>query len=197
MSSDAIIFASDARERPEAIDAGGRSDPTWLALLRSAILIFLAWTCVGVFQAVPDTFMGFHWSGFTSKLMDAWAWALLTPALLLIDRKFASIEQNIVRLVLLFLLLSIPVSLVHTYLSGLLLYAVPGAWWNPLLRSDYIVYFFLGSWQTYSALVGVVYAFKYYNRFLTSRLQLERVEKKAPCVPAQRTAPPAGTAFSV
>ena len=177
MSSDAIILASDARARAKAADAGGRVDRPWLTWLRSAILIFLAWTCVGLFLAVPDTFMGFHWPVFMAKIVDAWAWALLTPALLLIDRKFASFEQNIIRLALLFLLLSIPFSLTHTYLCGLLLFAVPGVWWNPLIRPDYMVYFFLGGWQTFSALVGVVYEFKYYNRFLTSRLQLERVEK--------------------
>ena len=177
MGSDAIILASDSRASAEGVEAGGRSDPTWLALLRSAILIFLAWTCVGVFLAVPDTFMGFHWPMFLSKVIDAWAWALLTPALLLIDRKLSSIEQNIVRLALLLLLLSIPFSLVHTFLAGLLLYAIPQVWWNPLIRPDFAIYFFLGGWQTFSALVGIVYAFKYYNRFLTSRLQLERVEK--------------------
>ncbi|KRC82919.1 hypothetical protein ASE13_10480 [Sphingomonas sp. Root241] len=148
-----------------------------MALVRSAIFIFLAWTCVGVFLAVPDTFTGFHWPMLVSKIIDAWAWALLTPALLLIDRKLSSIEQNIVRLALLLLLLSIPFSLAHTFLTGLLLYAIPQIWWNPLLRPDFAVYFFLGAWQTFSALVGIIYAFKHYNRFLTSRLQLERVEK--------------------
>jgi len=177
MGSDSIIFASDEQAHFQAAEADGRSDRTWLARLGPAILIFLAWTCVGVFLAVPDTFMGFHWPVFMAKLVDAWAWALLTPALFLIDRKLASIELNIVRLAFLFLLLSIPFSLAHTYLSGLLLYAIPQVWWNPLLRPDFTIYFFLGGWQTYSALVGIVYAFKYYNRFLTSRLQLERLEK--------------------
>jgi two-component system LytT family sensor kinase len=177
VSSDAIILARDARAHSETTDGDGRSDPSWLVMARSMVLIFLAWTCVGVFLAVPDTFMGFHWPAFMSKVVDAWAWALLTPALLLIDRKLASMEQNIGRLTLLFLLLSVPFSLMHTYVCGLLLLAVPGAWWNPLLRPDFAVYYFLGGWQTFSALVGIVYAFKYYNRFLTSRLQLERVEK--------------------
>ena len=177
MSSDAIILASDARASAEGVEAGGRSDPTWRALLRSAILIFLAWTCIGLFLSVPDTFMGFRWLNFADKLIDSWAWAMLTPALLLIDRKFASTEQSIGRLALLFLFLSVPFSLIHVYLCGLLLLAVPQLWWNPLLRPDFAVYYFLGGWQTFSALVGIVYAFKYYNRFLTSRLQLERVEK--------------------
>lgn len=177
MSADAIILASDARASAEATDAGGRSDTTWFGRLRPAILIFLAWTCLGLFLAVPETFTGFRWLNLIDKLVDSWAWAMLTPALLLIDRKFASTEQSIGRLALLFLFLSVPFSLIHVYLCGLLLLAVPQIWWNPLLRPDFAVYYFLGGWQTFSALVGIVYAFKYYNRFLTSRLQLERVEK--------------------
>jgi len=95
----------------------------------------------------------------------------------MIDRKLASIERHVVRLTLLFVLLSVPFSLVHTYLTGLLLYPIPAVWWNPLRRHDFFIYYFLGSFQVYSALVGIVYAFKYYNRFLTSQLQLERVRK--------------------
>ncbi|WBY08847.1 hypothetical protein PIB19_05355 [Sphingomonas sp. 7/4-4] len=145
MSSDATILASDARASAVGVEAGGRSNPTWLPVLRSAILVFLAWTCVGVFHAVPDIFTGFDWLMFASKIIDAWAWALLTPALLLIVRKLSSIEQNIVGLALLLLLLSIPFSLVHTFFTGLLLYGIPQIWWNPLLRSDFAVYFFLGA----------------------------------------------------
>jgi LytS/YehU family sensor histidine kinase len=35
----------------------------------------------------------------------------------------------------------------------------------------------MGGWFTYCALVGVLEAFKYYNRFLSGQVQLERVER--------------------
>jgi len=80
----------------------------------------------------------------------------MTPAFFMIDRKLASIERHVVRLTLLFVLLSVPFSLVHTYLTGLLLYPIPAVWWNPLRRHDFFIYYFLGSFQVYSALVGIV-----------------------------------------
>ncbi len=178
---DSVVLANHAPRRARsagaAADAGRRWRP-WPARLPPAILLLLIWTAVGVFLAVADALNGFfEWHRFLAKVMESWAWALLTPVLLLIDRKLASIDQNIVRLAILFLLLSIPFSLAHTYLTGLLLYPITEIWWNPLRRYDYAVFYFLGSWQMYCGLVGILYAFKYYNRLLTSQLQLERVEK--------------------
>jgi two-component sensor histidine kinase len=137
----------------------------------------LLWTAVGAFQEVPEMLKGFDWYVFLSKLIDNWGWALLTPGLLLIDRKVALREQNVVRPVLLLLLFSFPVTLVHTYLVALLLYPMPQVWWSPLRQSDYAIYFFLGGWVTYWAFVATLQAFNFYNRSLTGQLRLERVEK--------------------
>lgn len=145
--------------------------------IQVAVLVFLVSTAVGAFEAVPEMLKGFQWPTFIAKLIDAWAWALCAPAILIIDRKYASKEQNIARLVLVLLLLSIPFSLVHTYLSGLLLYPFPQIWWGPLRNSDFAVYFFLGGWATYCAIIGILQAFRFYNRFLVGQLQLERVER--------------------
>ena len=151
---------------------------TWPIRIEPAILAILLWTAVGLFQTVPDMFKGFQWPVFLGKLTDAWSWALLTPAILLIDRRLTSSQQNPVGLSLAHLLLSVPFSLLHTYLAGLLLYPMTEVWWNPIINSDFAKYYFLGSWMTYGAFVGILQAFKYYNRFLTSQIELERVEKR-------------------
>jgi two-component system, LytTR family, sensor kinase len=158
-------------------NAGSPWAGKWSARIRFATLVFLAWTAVGVFQAVPETLRDFTRYVFVAKILDAWAWALLTPALLLIDRRFAAKEQSLVRLVLLFLLLSVPFSLAHTYLAGLLLYPIPQISWSPLRNSDYIAWYFAGGWATYCAVVGILQASRFYHRFLTGQLQLERVER--------------------
>lgn len=148
--------------------------PTWI---QRAVLILLVWTAVGALQAIPQLFTGFQIAILVDKIIDAWAWALLTPAILLIHRKLSSAERSVVQLVLLLLIVSIPVCIIHTYLSGLLLYPVKMVPWSPLRNREYAVYYFLGSWQTFSAVVGFLQASRYYNRFLTSDLKLERVEK--------------------
>ena len=171
-----------ALERGEKTDARRRIDPRgtgrgkWLARVKLATLVFFVWTAVGLFQAVPEGLNDFSWFGLISKVLDAWAWVLLTPALLLIDRKLAR-DENIARLVLMLLLFSIPFSLVHILLAGLLSYPFPEIWWNPLRNRDYADYYFLGGWATYCAVVAILQAFRFYNRFLTGQLQLERAAK--------------------
>jgi two-component system, LytTR family, sensor kinase len=79
--------------------------------------------------------------------------------------------------VVIFLLLSAPFSLVHTFIAGAFLYPFPQIWWSPFRDHDYIIYYFLGGWAIYGALVGALQALRYHDRYLTGRLHLERVEK--------------------
>ena len=144
----------------------------WRGRIRAAILIVLAWTAMGLFWAMAESLRGFQWPLFVSKPLDAWAWALLTPVILLIDGRLSSVRQNFARLAALHFLLSIPFSLIHGCLAGLLFYPIPGIWWNPLRNTDFAVYFFLAGMGTYWSFVGAVRAFKYYNSFLTSEKRL-------------------------
>lgn len=144
----------------------------WRGRIRAAIVIVLAWTAMGIFWAMAEMFRGFHWALFISKPIDAWAWALLTPAILLIDRRLSSVRQKFARLAALHFLLSIPFSLIHLGLTGLLYYPIPAIWWNPLRNIEFAVYFFLGGMGTYWTLVGAVRAFKFYNSFVTSEKRL-------------------------
>lgn len=148
------------------------------ARIQSAILVVLLWTAVGLLQAAPDALGGFQWPQLVSKLIGAWCWALLTPLVLLIDRRLTSARPSVVRLVVGHLLLSVPFSLGHTYLSAVLEYPIAEIWWNPFRSSDYTIFYFLGDWTTYAAFVGVLEALKFYNRFMTSQVELERVEKR-------------------
>src|SRR4051812_31973653 len=106
-------------------------------IMLSAILTALVWTTVGLFQAVPEVFRGFEWPLFVSHMIDAWTWALLTPVVLLIDRQLKSSHQNATKLTLIYLSLSIPFTLVHTYLTGLFLYPIPNISWNPLREAQF------------------------------------------------------------
>jgi len=170
-------FASTADAPNQMSFLPGRRSGVRLTRLQFAVLVALVWTAVGLFEALPEALIESPWQALLGKVLDAWAWALLTPAIMFVDRKFASRQTSVVSLVLLFLLLSVPFSLVHTYLAGLLLYPIPEVWWSPLRNKNYVIYYFLGGWATYCAIVGVLQAFRFYNRYLTGQLQLERVEK--------------------
>lgn len=150
----------------------------WRDRITPALLIILVWTAVGVFIAVPDMLDGFRWDETIGKFVEAWAWALLTPPILLLDRRLASANLSVVQIAVAHLALSIPFSIVHTFLAGLILYPMPEIWWSPLRSPEFAVYFYLGGWGTYLAVAAVLRTFNYYNRFLSSQVELARVEKK-------------------
>ena len=150
-----------------------------LTRIQVAILIFLVWTAVGVFQAASEmltTPSTWPWL-LLDKVFDAWAWAILTPPLIFIDRKLAASQTSVFRSITLFLILSVPVTLINTYLTALLLYPFAEVWWSPLRNPGYVVFYFLGGWATYIALVGILQALRFYNNYMTGQLQLERVQK--------------------
>jgi two-component system, LytTR family, sensor kinase len=153
-----------------------------LTRTRVALLIFLGWTAVGLFETLPE--MASHlplyepvpWYAVAGRMLEAWVWALFTPVLLMIDRKIHSKPRNIGLVIGIFAALSVPFVLVHTYLTGIILYPVPEIWWSPLRRPDYAVYYNIGGWVTYCGTVAILEAVRFYNSFLVSQLQLERVK---------------------
>lgn len=151
---------------------------TWRPRLMPALVILLAWTAVGAFQAVPDALDGFKWNETIGKFIEAWVWALLTPAILLVDRRLTSASPNVFIIAAAHLALSIPFSLAHALLAGLFMYPMPAIWWNPLRSAEFAIYFYLGGWVTYCALIGVLQTLKYHNRFLSSQVALARVERR-------------------
>jgi two-component system LytT family sensor kinase len=157
-----------ADQLQERASGGGKR----LSRLQLAALIFCVWTAVGVFLAMPDMLKGFHKYALIAKVIEAWAWSLLTPVVLLVDRKVDSKGRNIVRLTLIFLLLSIPFSLTHTYLAAMLLYPIPQIDWSPLRNHQFAIYYFISGWVTYCAIIGILLAFKFYNRFERSQRSL-------------------------
>ena len=174
---DSIVVGGDGRLDVRSLQFGTAIGGPWPALFQRASLVLLAWTIVGIIQAIPLLLARFDSFSLVDKVLDAWAWALLTPVILLVDRKLSSAEQNVVRLAALWFVVAMPFSIGHAYLSALVSYPVTGITWNPFRDKSYLVFYVLGSWQTFFAIVGVLLASRYYNRLLSSDLKLERVEK--------------------
>ena len=136
-------------------------------------VICLAWTVVAVVEAVPEFLKGGAWYYVLAKLIEIWTWILLTPILLIIDRRIHSTRRTIFSVVLILVALAIPFTFVHTYLAAIFLYPLPQITWNPLRTNTYTYYYHVGSWTHYCATVGILEAIHFYR----SQLQLERVER--------------------
>lgn len=149
-----------------------------LSRLQLLAIIFLSWTAVGLFQAISEMLTSSAWRAvLINKVVGAWAWALLTPPLMEVDRKLAARQVSIVRSLIIFLLLSVPVTLLNTLITAVLLYPFPEVSWSPLRNSDFTIFYFLGGWVAYGALVAVLQAYRFYTSYMTGQLQLERVQR--------------------
>jgi LytS/YehU family sensor histidine kinase len=111
-------------------------------------------------------------------MIQAWCWALLTPAILLVDKQLTSPQRGVIKLSLAHVVLSVPFTFAYVYISSLVEYPYAAIWWNPLKSPEYVKYYFLGGWTAYMTFVAALQTFKFYNRLMTSQLELERVEKR-------------------
>lgn len=154
----------------------GKTTSHGLSRLHVLLLVVLIWTTVGFFSGLVDILSGGSWPNLVNKVCEAWVWALLTPAILFANRYLSS--YKLPWRVSLLLLLSIPFSLAHTYITAVILLPIKEITWNPLRDPVYVTYYFLGGWMTYGAIVATLTTLEYYQRFLTGQLELERIEKK-------------------
>jgi len=166
--------SSSATFLPSLLQGAKGAEPT---KIQWAMLVVLGWTAEGLIQVGPDLLKGVHWYEFLGKLLEAWSWVPLTPIIVAIDRKLSAGQRSLTRLCLIHLVLSIPFSVIRTYLCGLLFYPFPQMDWSPLRTSLYLTYYIWGSWMMYCAFVCALQAFKFYNGLLTSQLELERVRR--------------------
>ena len=108
-------------------------------------VICLAWTVVAVVEAVPEFLKGGAWYYVLAKLIEIWTWILLTPILLIIDRRIHSTRRTIFSVVLILVAMAIPFTFIHTYLAAIFLYPLPQITWNPLRTNTYTYYYHVGS----------------------------------------------------
>lgn len=139
--------------------------------------IFLIWTIVGLFLGAVETHTGITWPTVAGKVLECWAWALLTPAILFIDGRMSDAKLGLARRISLLLGFSIPFTAVHSYLAATLQYPFAAIDWNPLRFPSNYVYYFSAGWLTYCAFIGTLQTFHYYRNYANSQLQIERLEK--------------------
>ena len=143
------------------------------------LLLALAWTAIGILFALPEMFSGGGWPALVGKIVDLWMWGLLTPLILATDRRLPFSDKQLPLRIAAHLPFGLFFSVVHIYATAALLLPVsPITAWNPLLNVQFLPVWFLGSWVVYWAIFGASQAFKYYGRYLSTELQMERLERR-------------------
>jgi two-component system LytT family sensor kinase len=172
--------------------------------LRTYAACFLAWTALGLFMLGQDLARKLisheptpWWHYLVSWLTGMYIWALLTPVILWLGRRFPIERRNWARRIALHLLLSVGLSIVQLAWESVVLSFV-GVF--PSIMKGFVGTFVLltiigfnGSILTYWTVLGIQYGFRYYRKYQERerealQLELHSSELKAQLMRAQLSA---------
>jgi two-component system, LytTR family, sensor kinase len=165
-----------------ASSASERKSPA-LRIRRSLMHLLLAaagWTAVGCIFALPSlSTKGWH-DELRIYLAQFWAWGLLAPVILAIDRRLPFSGKQLERRLLVHLALSLAFTEIYFYIFTAMRAMMGVTPWSSLQLSQLFSPMVLGwqvwSWLVYWVIAGGVQAYGYYERYMSSELRLERLE---------------------
>jgi len=113
-------------------------------------------------------------------LAQFWGWCLVTPLIVLVDRRLPIPGRELGRRFSAHLLASLVFTEVYFYIFTVIRALLGVTPWSSLrlsqLLSPSIIGWQLWSWLIYWVIVGGLLAYRYYERYLNSELRLERLE---------------------
>jgi two-component system, LytTR family, sensor kinase len=164
-------------EEERRTSALGQIATSWWGL---TILGALVSTTAGILFALP-AFGTTHWHDeLRIYLAQFWSWALLTPAIVLLDRRLPYAGKALGRRLGAHILASLFFTEIYFFLFTTIraLFAVTP--WSSLrpsqIFSPSVVGWQLWCWLIYWIILGGIQAYQYYQRYMNSELRLERLE---------------------
>lgn len=150
-------------------------------LFRAAMVVIVS-SAIGFLFALPEWNMGMGWK---QPLALWWAWGLLTPLILVADRRLPYTGRQLGRRVAAHGVASLIFTTVSIFLFLALRIAIedptlPGGGHWGLFWSSWMLKnagWFIWSCLIYWMITGALLAYRYYERFMSTELQLERMEK--------------------
>ncbi len=150
-------------------------------LLR-AVMVVIVSSAIGFLFALPEWNMGMGWK---QPVALWWAWGLVTPLILVADRRFPYTGRQLGRRVAAHGVASLIFTTISIYVFFALRVVIGdstlsgGPHWGvlkpaPMLKN---AGWFIWGCLIYWMITGALLAYRYYERFMSSELQLERMEK--------------------
>jgi signal transduction histidine kinase len=145
-------------------------------------MVFIVSSAIGFLFALPEWNMGMGWK---QPLALWWAWGLVTPLILVVDRRLPYAGRQLGRRVAAHGVASLIFTTISIYLFFALRVAIGdstlpgGPHWDalkpaPMLKNaGWLIWGCLIYWM----ITGALLAYRYYERFMSSEVQLERMEK--------------------
>ena len=148
--------------------------------VRALVSIFF-WTTIGFIFALPMMLEGPWRKSLLSSLAEWWSWGLITPFIFAVDRRLPIPARQLGRRVAAHGLGCLVFTAIYLYVFFVIRVALGVSPWTDLRLSHMfslgMLGWFLWSCLIYCVIVGALQAYRYYERYLSSELRLERLEK--------------------
>jgi sensor histidine kinase YesM len=146
------------------------------SLVGRILLLAAGSTTIGVIFALP------MWkSQWSQALPQWWAWGLLAPFMVLVDRRLPFTGQQFGRRIAALVAGDVVFTSIYVYLFFALRAAVGNVKWSRLTLKNMVnwefVDWFLWSSLVYWMIIGALQAYRYYGHYMSSELRLQRLEK--------------------
>jgi two-component system, LytTR family, sensor kinase len=145
------------------------------------VVAAMAWTAIGTVFALPNLASGHGKGALLGSLTQWWSWGLVTLLILAFDRRLPFSERQLPRRIAAHLLPSLIFTAVYVYVFAAALALVGLGNWSAVLHAqtllDTLRGMFLWSWLVYWLIFGGWQVHQYYERYLSSELRRERLER--------------------
>lgn len=144
------------------------------------VLAAAACTIVGWIFALPTLGTPRWHDELRTSLAEWWPWGLMTPVIMAFDRWLPFSGKELEKRVLAHLGVSLIFTEIYFYIFTLLRALMGVGTWSSLHLSQFFKPEMLGyqlwSWLIYWMIAGAIQAYRYYERYMSSELRLERME---------------------
>jgi len=142
----------------------------------------LFWTCIGLVFALPTLGGGADWRApLLASLTQWWAWGLLTPLIIALDRRLPFSRAQSLRRLSTQLALGVAAAVLQVYLRTLLAALLGAAPWSKLADLHVLAIAasegMLWSLLIYCLIVGGWWAYQSHQLYMAAELRMERMER--------------------
>jgi sensor histidine kinase YesM len=162
-----------------------RLPTTWIGRMARrwwARVLFAAvwWTVVGWIFSLPSLTSPNYNQSLRMYLTEFWAWGLITPIVIWLDRRLPFSGKELGKRIGAHLIASAVFTVIYFYIFTTMRAIVGVVPWSSIRPAQIFGFsnlgWYLWSWLICGLIVGALQAYRYYERYMNSELQLERLE---------------------
>ena len=163
----------------------GRAPTTWVGRMAQrwwVRVLFAAvwWTVVGWIFSLPSLTSPNYNQSLRMYLTEFWAWGLITPMVIWLDRRLPFSGKELGKRIGAHVVASAVFTIIYFYIFTTMRAVVGVVPWSSIRPAQLFNFsnlgWYLWSWLICILIVGALQAYHYYERYMNSEVQLERLE---------------------